>query len=69
MDDAPIVYSKTGEFQMPQDIWDTAKELVEALAGLADNPMFADANPDALARTILATALYAERSGMKRPKN
>lgn len=63
-DDAPMVYGKHGEFQMPQDIWDTATQIVEAMEALEDEPVFHECDRDEMLKTIIASALYAERSGM-----
>ena len=65
MTEAPTILGKHGEFKMPDDIWETAGQLVESLAALTDENIFGpDLDLDEMARTIIASALYAERAGM-----
>ena len=64
----PRMWTKTGERQMPSDIWDTASEIVAAVRGIEDSsdPDLARVDGDDFLRTLIATALLKEREGWGR---
>lgn len=67
MSEAPTIYGKHGEFRMPQDIWETAEHIVEAIDEISEAGDLGFIDLTEMLKTIIASALFAERCGMMAP--